>query len=66
MSRTEEIDKPNPFSSKIHPVDPPVSSNSQSFMNSSVANDSDPFMERRNDYNSTKQNEDFAALEQVA
>lgn len=66
VSRSEETDKPNPFSSKIHPVDPPVSSNSQSFMNLSIANERDPFVERRNDFNSTKQNEDFAALEQVA
>ncbi|XP_071715998.1 protein BLISTER isoform X2 [Rutidosis leptorrhynchoides] len=67
-----ETDKANPFSSKVYPVDAPVSSynNTQSFMSSSVANHSDPFrrneidIDRRNDFNSTKQNEDFAALEQ--
>ncbi|CAH1418735.1 unnamed protein product [Lactuca virosa] len=65
----EETDKAiNPFSSKVHPVDaPPVT---QSFINpnpSSVANvvvGGDPFIERNNNFNSAKQNEDFAALEQ--
>ncbi|CAI9287343.1 unnamed protein product [Lactuca saligna] len=64
----EETDKGiNPFSSKVHPVDaPPVT---QSFINpnpSSVANVvvGDPFMERNSNFNSAKQNEDFAALEQ--
>ncbi|XP_023742577.1 protein BLISTER [Lactuca sativa] len=64
----EETDKAiNPFSSKVHPVDaPPVA---QSFINpnpSSVANVvvGDSFMERNSNFNSAKQNEDFAALEQ--
>lgn len=70
-----ETDKANPFSSKVYPVDAPVLSyNTQSFVNSSVANVSDPFrqgrneidIDRRNDFNSSKQNEDFAALEQVS
>lgn len=67
-----EADKANPFSSKVYPVDAPVSSNSKNFMNSSVANMGDLFrqgvneldMERKNNFHSTKQNEDFAALEQ--
>ncbi|KAI3715443.1 hypothetical protein L6452_22425 [Arctium lappa] len=67
-----EADKANPFSSKVYPVDAPVSSDSKNFMDSSVANTSDLFrqgvneidLERRNDFHSTKQNEDFAALEQ--
>lgn len=67
-----EADKANPFSSKVYPVDAPVSSDSKNFMDSSVANMGDLFrqgvneldMERRNNFHSTKQNEDFAALEQ--
>lgn len=54
----EETDKSiNPFSSKVHPVDAHVT---QSFMNTSSVD-----IERNsNNFNSTKQNEDFAALEQ--
>nr|XP_043625190.1 protein BLISTER isoform X2 [Erigeron canadensis] len=68
-----ETDKAHPFGSKVHPMDAPVSSNVQSFMNSSVANVGDDLsrqgmydfdMSRSNNFNSTKQNEDFAALEQ--
>ncbi|KVH93596.1 hypothetical protein Ccrd_004352, partial [Cynara cardunculus var. scolymus] len=68
-----EADKANPFSSKVYPVEAPVSSDPKNFMNSSIANMGDLFrqgvneldMERRNNFHSTKQNEDFAALEQV-
>ncbi|XP_024979397.1 protein BLISTER isoform X2 [Cynara cardunculus var. scolymus] len=67
-----EADKANPFSSKVYPVEAPVSSDPKNFMNSSIANMGDLFrqgvneldMERRNNFHSTKQNEDFAALEQ--
>ncbi|KAI7740752.1 hypothetical protein M8C21_033933 [Ambrosia artemisiifolia] len=73
VSGNAETDKPNPFSSNVHPVDAHGSFDSQNPTNSSVANVGDPFrqginefdMEKRNNYNSTKQNEDFAALEQV-
>ncbi|KAI3803263.1 hypothetical protein L1987_31413 [Smallanthus sonchifolius] len=72
VSGNAETDKPNPFSSKVHPVDARGSFDSQNFMNSSVANVGDLFrqgineldIEKSNNYNSTKQNEDFAALEQ--
>lgn len=76
----EETDKANPFSSKIHPVDASVTQNfinSSSVANVGGGGGvSDPFrqgtttafnevdMERHNNFNSTKQNEDFAALEQ--
>lgn len=62
------------FSSKVHPLDNLGSSNSESLMNSSVVsgNGSDMFkyavaksMETNHDFYSQKQNEDFAALEQV-
>ncbi|KAJ9538716.1 hypothetical protein OSB04_031449 [Centaurea solstitialis] len=68
-----EEDKANPFSSKVYPMDaPPASSDSRNFTNSSVSNMGDLFrqsvneldLERRNNFQSTKQNEDFAALEQ--
>ncbi|MFS7923958.1 hypothetical protein Hanom_Chr03g00266971 [Helianthus anomalus] len=72
VSGNADTDKPNPFSSKVHPVDARGSFDSQNVMNSSVADVADPFrkgineldMEKRSNYNSTKQNEDFAALEQ--
>lgn len=63
-----ETDKANPFSSKVYPVDAPVSSNTQSFVNpSSVSNFgiNEYNVDTRNSFNSTKHNEDFAALEQV-
>ncbi|PWA52484.1 BLISTER [Artemisia annua] len=62
-----ETDKANPFSSKVYPVDAPVSSNTQSFINpSSVSNFgiNEYNVDTRNSFNSTKHNEDFAALEQ--
>ncbi|XP_076946250.1 protein BLISTER-like isoform X2 [Bidens hawaiensis] len=55
-------DKDNPFSSKVHPVDPPVSSDSQHSIFRQGINEFN--MEKTSNYNSTKQNEDFAALEQ--
>ncbi|KAM0017639.1 putative protein BLISTER [Helianthus debilis subsp. tardiflorus] len=72
VSGNADTDKPNPFSSKVHPVDARGSFDSQNAMNSSVADVADPFrkgineldMEKRSNYDSTKQNEDFAALEQ--
>ncbi|KAJ0744898.1 putative protein BLISTER [Helianthus annuus] len=72
VSGNADADKPNPFSSKVHPVDARGSFDSQNVMNDSVADVADQFrkgineldMEKRSNYNSTKQNEDFAALEQ--
>lgn len=58
-----EKDKDNPFSSKVHPVDPPVSFDSQNSIFRQGINEFN--MEKTSNYNSTKQNEDFAALEQV-
>ncbi|KAJ0488408.1 putative protein BLISTER [Helianthus annuus] len=55
-------DKDNPFSSKVHPVDARVTSDSQ---NSVFRQGIGEFeMEKKNGFDSTKQNEDFAALEQ--
>ncbi|KAI3711907.1 hypothetical protein L1987_70456 [Smallanthus sonchifolius] len=62
VSRNAETDKDNPFSSKIHPVDGHVSSDSQNFIYRQGINEFD--MEKRSNFDSTKQNEDFAALEQ--
>ncbi|KAI3814843.1 hypothetical protein L1987_14489 [Smallanthus sonchifolius] len=62
VSRNAETDKDNPFSSKIHPVDGHVSSDSQNFIFRQGINEFD--MEKRSNFDSTKQNEDFAALEQ--
>ncbi|GJR01535.1 hypothetical protein Tco_0524519 [Tanacetum coccineum] len=62
-----ETDKASPFSSKVYPVDAPVSSSTQSLINSSsIANlgINEFNMDTRNNFNSTKHNEDFAALEQ--
>lgn len=63
VSKNAETDKDNPFSSKVHPVDAHVSSDSQNSIFRQGINQFD--MERKSNFDSTKQNEDFAALEQV-
>ncbi|KAK1414175.1 hypothetical protein QVD17_29916 [Tagetes erecta] len=62
VSKNAETDKDNPFSSKVHPVDAHVSSDSHSSIFRHGINEFD--MEKKNNFDSTKQNEDFAALEQ--
>ncbi|GJX84076.1 hypothetical protein Tco_0333557 [Tanacetum coccineum] len=60
--------KANLFSSKVYPDDAPISSNTKSFINlSSIANlgINEFNVDTMNNYNSTKHNEDFVALEQV-
>ncbi|KAK9060566.1 hypothetical protein SSX86_021271 [Deinandra increscens subsp. villosa] len=62
VSKNAETDKDNPFSSKVHPVDAHVSSGSQNSIFRQSINEFD--MGKNSNFDSTKQNEDFAALEQ--
>ncbi|KAI7750494.1 hypothetical protein M8C21_013992, partial [Ambrosia artemisiifolia] len=62
VPKNAETDKDNPFSSKVHPVDAHVTSDSQNSIFRQGINDFN--MDKKNNFDSTKQNEDFAALEQ--